>query len=153
MHVVATFEHSIKLEVALARLELSGVRTEDIFIIPLAPKLGQKRLFDTIHRSDGIGFLGLPAVLSTLFSVLGVIYGYVLAWGPVIWGLIGMTSGWCIGLLVNLLLLKKRMARKRLVGNHSEVVLLISCSSDDQCSLVENILYEHNAIGIGKVER
>jgi hypothetical protein len=152
MYVIATFEHSFQLEVALYKLETNGIDRDHIFIVSLAPKLGQKQLFETIHRSDGISIITVPSIMSTALSVLGTIYGFLLPWGPIIWGIMGIVVGWTVGLAVNILVYKKRMRRKKLKGAASEVVVMIECK-DDQQAFVTNALYDHDAIGIGKVQR
>lgn len=73
MHVIASFEYSTDLELALAKLETLGVAKENIIAIPLEEIAENKQLFDTIHDSDGSSILDLGFVLGTIFMLLGAI--------------------------------------------------------------------------------
>ena len=94
MHIISSFEHSAFLELAINHLQEKGIEKENIVAVPLHNMKDQLKLFDTIHRSDGESLLDLAAVLGTVFSVLGASFGFVLTWGPIIWGLtrIGIRS-------------------------------------------------------------
>jgi len=65
-------------------------------------KRGEDReLFDSLHSSDGLSMLDLPFILATLFCVIGGIYGFVLTWGPILWGIIGIFFGLSLGIIVD----------------------------------------------------
>jgi hypothetical protein len=70
-----------------------------------------------------------PALFGVFTSVLGAIYGYTLKWGPIIWGLIGLALGMLLGFIIELVIHRKRILRKRLKNKSiTEVVLMIKCS-------------------------
>ena len=75
-----------------------------------------------------------------------------MSWGPIYWGLIsafiGFVLGFAIRLFIELVLKKKRRVLK---GKHSEIILIIDCE-DTQSELIENILWNHFALGIAKVK-
>ena len=148
MQVISSFEYSSLLELAINQLEEIGILTEDIVIVPLENTVREKKLFDTIHRSDGLSLFDLAAVLATVFSVLGASYGFMWKWGPIIWGLIGLAFGAIIGFIIDFLMTKKRIAKKK--ANNTEVILIIKCK-EHQYQLVRNILSENLAFGIGKL--
>lgn len=50
-------------------------------------------VMDTIHRADGISLFDGAEVSGAILMTLGVVYGFVLKWGPIIWGLIGLLAG------------------------------------------------------------
>lgn len=152
MYVIASFEQSSILELAITDLELKGIKQDSIFAIPLVPKLGQTTIFDSIHRSDGVSLFDAPALLGTFTSVLGATYGYVLKWGPIIWGLIGLALGILLGFLIELVINKGKLYRKKLKNlPKTEVVLMINCS-ENQADMIEVTLFNHFAIGVAKID-
>jgi hypothetical protein len=153
MYIVASFEYGNHLELAISDIERIGVPKDKILAIPLDKRVEKARVFDSIHRSDGVSILDIPAILGTVFMLLGVIYGFRLAWGPIIWGIIGLTIGVALGLLL------KYINRKKQVHEHSaklkeqtEVFLMIHCR-DDLKERIMDILWEHNAYGIGGLKK
>lgn len=150
MHIVSTFEHSISLEKAITTIQMKGIAKENILAIPMDKRGGEPKLFDTIQSSDGLSLLDLPFILGTFLALLGGIYGFILAWGPIIWGLIGLAAGFGIGLAIKLILIKK-FSNGRTNKGISEVVLIIECK-DHQAEPVKDILWSHNALGVHKLE-
>jgi len=148
MYVVATFEQSIFVELALTALETKGIPREQILAVPMDKRTEPRRLFDTIHRADGIGMLDAPAILATVFMLLGAIYGFEWKWGPILWGIIGAVFGVLLGVLLKLFLVQK--GRYGLSGITSEVVVLIRCR-EDQWETVEKILWDNTALAISRV--
>jgi hypothetical protein len=84
--------------------------------------------------------------------LLGTVYGYVLKWGPIIWGLIGAIFGMLLGFLIKYAIVKK--SRKGLdrgrSGITSEVVVIVQCE-ESKWETVEQILWENTALGISKI--
>jgi hypothetical protein len=149
MYVVSVFEHSLSLELAIAELEKKGIEKEKILAIPLELKNKGQRMFDSIHGSDGISMFDLAAALATIGMILGVIYGFVLAGGPVIWGLLGSISGFAFGFMIDYFYRKRKSKTKR-AQNSPEVVLIIGCN-DTNADLIKQILYDNFAIGASSV--
>jgi hypothetical protein len=108
-----------------------------------------RKLFDTIHRSDGFSMFDAAAILGTCFMLLGSIYGYILKWGPIIWGIIGAIFGILLGFGLKLLLVKKRNFGTKNIT--SEVVLIIRCE-EHQWETIEKILWENTALGISHIK-
>ena len=148
MLVITTFENSLFIELAISSLEQKGIPKEQIFAVPLKKKTEPKQLFDTIHRADGFSMFDSAAILGTCLMLLGAIYGYVLKWGPIIWGIIGAVTGLLAGFLIKLWMVKKRSGGNKQIT--SEIVLMIRCE-DYQWEAVEKILWEHTALGVARV--
>ncbi|WML44053.1 hypothetical protein [Neobacillus sp. PS3-40] len=149
MLVIATFENSPFIELVISSLEENGIAKEKIFAVPLDKRTEPRQLFDTIHYADGFSMFDLAAILGTCFMLLGSIYGYVLKWGPIIWGIIGAVSGLLIGFLIKLLLIKRdKNGTKKITA---EVVIMIRCD-DYHLEKAEKILWEHFALGISKIQ-
>lgn len=149
MLVIATFENSIYIELAISTLEQKGILKEKIFAAPLDKRKEQRKLFDSIHYADGISLFDTGAILGTCLMLLGCIYGFVLKWGPIIWGIIGALTGITIGILIKLWIVKKQKRGNAKIG--SEIILMVRCD-DSQLESVEDILWEHLALGITHVK-
>ncbi|MBP2642478.1 MAG: hypothetical protein H6Q67_365 [Firmicutes bacterium] len=147
MHVVASFEHSNFLELAISDLEEKGVEKNRICAIPLHKMVKERALFDTLHRADGQSMLDLPAIMATIFMTLGVCWGFMWKWGPIIWGLLAFVGGVTVGLAIKYLLYKNSL--KENFRCNTEVVLIIDCKPDE-VETVETVLFNHLAIGIGR---
>lgn len=149
MYVIASFEQTLFLELAITAVEQEGVPKHRILAAPLDKRTEERKLFDTIHRADGFSLFDLAAVLGTCGMLLGAIYGMVLRWGPILWGLIGLVLGLVIGFLIRLLVTKKQnKANRRSIT--TEVFLMIRCESEEAKN-IENILWDNNALGIAKL--
>jgi hypothetical protein len=150
LHVVATFEQSIFVELAITALEQKQIPKDQILAVPLDKRTAPRRLFDTIHRADGFSLFDASAVLGTVFMLLGAIYGFELAWGPIIWGIIGAISGIILGFLLKVIIFKKQGTAPGKIT--SEVVLIIRCESH-QWDTIEKILWDNNALGLSSIHR
>ncbi|WP_163581694.1 hypothetical protein [Gracilibacillus saliphilus] len=151
MQLFSTFENNTFLELAISTLEKKGIMKENIYAVPLDNREEEWKLFDTLHRSDGTSMIDIGLALATAFSVIGASIGFELALGPIYWGLIGAVIGFIIGLIIRLFTERVIKRKKRLLkGKHSEVIVIIECE-ETQAELVENILWNHFAIGVAKV--
>lgn len=152
MQLFSTFENHVYLEMAISILEKKGISKEHIFAVPLDNPVEERKLFDTLHRSDGTSLIDIGMALATAFSVIGASIGFKLAWGPIYWGLIGAFIGFTLGFAIRLIIEKVVKKRKRVLkGKHSEVILIIDCE-ETQADFVENVLFSHFAIGVAKVK-
>jgi len=149
MYIVSTFEHSIHLESAITAIQMKGVAKEDILAVPLDKQNEQKRLFDTTHASDSISLFDLPMVLAAFLCLMGAIYGFLLTMGPILFGLVGMGSGFLLGLGIKLLTTRKKMNGQK-GRKTSEVVLFIACA-ESQMDMVQEMLWANFALGVSKL--
>jgi hypothetical protein len=152
LQLFSTFESNAFLEMAISTLEKKGIKKENIFAVPLDNRTEERKVFDSIHRSDGTSLVDLGMALATAFSVIGTSIGFKLSWGPIYWGLISAFIGFVLGFAIRLfteLVLKKK--RRVLRGKHSEIILIIDCE-ERQTELGENILWNHFALGVAKIK-
>ncbi|REE88979.1 hypothetical protein A8990_10775 [Paenibacillus taihuensis] len=148
MLVVATFEQSIFLELAITAMEQMGIPKGNLHAFPMDKWKEPRSVLDSIHRADGYSMLDLAAILGTCFMLLGAIYGFELKWGPVLWGIIGAVLGIALGFFIKFIMMKKSgNGDKRIT---SEVVLMVQCETS-QWELVKKILWENTALGISTV--
>lgn len=150
MHIVSAFEYTTELELALLELEKRGIHKNQIVAIPLDKRQGQLRIFDNIHRSDGVSVTDSGFALGMILMVFGFIYGYVLAWGPIFVGLLGLITGFLIGTFTKYFYLKRRGLKKKELM--ADIFLTIKCDENQQ-ETIEKILWDHNALAIGVVSK
>lgn len=150
MYIISTFDYSVNLELALTSIQMKGVEKENIFVVPVDKANEEINLFDSIHHSDSVSLLDLASVLGAIFMLFGSIYGFVLKWGPVWWGIIGLVFGFSIGFLIKLILLKKYSNRKK-SKKESEVVIIIECK-ETLVEMVKDILWSNHALGVSKLD-
>jgi hypothetical protein len=152
MQIFSTFEHSSYLELAITSLEKVGVKKESILAVPLSNRVEERKLFDTLHRADGISLFDKGAAIGTAFSVIGASVGFILAWGPIIWGLIGAATGFILGFMIDYIIFNVVHKRSRVIkGKKSEVVLVVECQQE-LVEKVEEVLWEHLALGVASLE-
>lgn len=148
MYIIASFEHSTAIELALTELEQIGVEKSDMFALPLRVRNEKKKLFDNAHYSDGVSFVDLATILGAICMLLGGIYGFVLKQGPILWALYGLVLGGVLGFLIKFIVIKK-MPSLDLFGRRktTEIVMMIRCGStnDDQ---IKKILWNNQALGL-----
>jgi hypothetical protein len=152
LQLFSTFEGNAFIEMAISTLEKKGIKKENIFAVPLDNRTDDRKIFDTIHRSDGTSMVDIGMALATAFSVIGASIGFKLAWGPIYWGLISAFIGFVVGFAIRLFtekVIKKR--RRVLKGTPSEIILIVDCT-ESQAEIVENILWEHFALGVAKIK-
>ncbi len=150
MYIIATFEHSISVEKAITAIQMKGIPKDKILAAALDKRCEKPGIFDTIHKSDGLSLLDLPFILGAVLMLFGAIYGFILAWGPIIWSLIGLAAGFGIGLAVKIIT-NGKYEEKRTSKQASEVVLIIECK-EHQVETVKDTLWSHNAFGVRKLE-
>lgn len=149
MYIVSAFDYSVKLETAITALEMNGVPKENILAVPLNRRREDRLLFDRMQYSDGLSMLDLTMILATTFALFGLIYGFLLYWGPVIWALIGTVFGAGVGILIKLYTTGKQLKKKE--KQQPSVFLLITCKKN-QMEMVQNTLWANFALGVSRLE-
>jgi hypothetical protein len=147
MYLVASFHYCLHTELVIAKLEELGVKKEQIFAVPLEIRGETRNIFDTIHHSDGVSLFDGGAILGSVGMVLGVIYGFVLTWGPIIWGLLGLIGGFLVGFLLDITFSKKRHSKERRNAKDAELFIIIHCDQH-QVEQVKKTLWDHLAMGV-----
>jgi hypothetical protein len=152
MHVVSSFTHSEYLELALTSLEQSGISREQIMAVPLDKRKEKPRIMDTMRYSDGISYFDAAMAWSTAFAVVSSCYGFVMTWGPIVWGLIGAVVGFVFGFLMDLLVHRRRRQGKqdKKALASTEVFVLVECP-EKKAAEVEQIFWEHFALGVAQI--
>jgi hypothetical protein len=150
MYVLSVFELSSKVEEAVTALQTNGVLKDSILVVPMKNKASVKALFDTAHYSDNDSPMTPAFIVAMLCAFFGVIFGFQLNWGPILWGAIGGTVGFAVGLGARLLwlaVIKHHTQGKNIKDN---VVVLINCDHR-QSAMVEDVLWNNSAIGVNSL--
>ncbi|MEN1967148.1 hypothetical protein WMZ97_03620 [Lentibacillus sp. N15] len=152
MQIIATFDSTIYLEIAIKQIEKRGIHQDNIFAVPLNNREESRDLFDSIHRADGVSLIDMGMALATAFSVVGISIGLRLAWGPILWGLITALFGFVLGFIIKLIiLLMSHKNERQLKRKHAEIVLIVECDERFAAEL-EEILWNHLAFGVAWVK-
>ncbi len=133
--IIATFDHSPFVEIAIHDIERLGVPVQNIVALPLENLDSETHVIDTMHRVDGRSMLDGAMISGTTMGALGAIYGFILYWGPIIWGLIGLAGGFILGLMIEIAVKKTKKLRLTAKRN-SEVIIQITCPVSLQNQLV-----------------
>lgn len=147
MYVVASFHYNLHTEIAVTKVEEMGITKENILAIPLEKRGETRNIFDTIHHADGVSMVDGGAILGTACMVLGVVYGFVLSWGPIIWGLIGLLGGFLAGFLLDLSFSRIKHSKERRKEANGELFLMVYCDKQ-HVEAVKDALWEHLALGV-----
>lgn len=150
MYIMSTFDYSVDLEIAITSIQMKGVEKENIFAVPVDKANENIKLMDSIHHSDSVSLMDLAAILGAIFMIFGSVYGFVLKWGPVWWGVIGLAFGFGSGMVIKLILLKKYSDRQRST-KEPEVILIIECK-DSLAEVVVSTLWSSHALGVSKLD-
>jgi hypothetical protein len=144
MYIVSVFRQSTEVELAVTALEQEGLSKKAILAVPVSMAAPNRRLFDSIRSSTGDSLFDLPMILGAFAAFLGCVYGYILKWGPVAWGVLAGLAGFVIGLLIKLLIIKKN----KTAGQNNEVVIFVFCN-EGQSEKIKGILRDNGAMGVG----
>lgn len=147
MHVIASFEHSIYLELAITAIEEEGIPKHNIYAVPLQTRPTKPKMFDTIHSTDGVSLFDAGVAMGTAFTVIGSTYGFVLKGGAILWGLIGAASGFLLGFIIDVLHKKKKGQKLPEPGKKTEVVVLVNCTKEE-AKHIQTAFWEHKALGV-----
>jgi hypothetical protein len=149
MNLFATFKQSIELEQALAELESSCVSTNQILVIYMENEPAQVQLTGRTREIHSNSFeAGMASATGS--AVIGASIGFVLAWGPIIWGLICVIIGFTIGYSVYYFL-KKNSVHTRRLKKEPEVLVIIQCT-EIQVHPIREILWKYRALTVGQTE-
>jgi hypothetical protein len=146
LYIIASFDYSPALEMALTELMENEIPQNNILALPLDKLTEPPRLFDSIHYADGTSLVDLAGVLGCICMLLGSIYGFLLEWGPILWALIGLVIGAVSGFFIKWFYIKAKY--KKSSTSKTEVFVMIYTTKDDKIPKIKEILWQHNAQGL-----
>ncbi|MDR6549875.1 hypothetical protein [Paenibacillus qinlingensis] len=151
MLIISTFEHSIELEEALAVLEEMGLSRQEIMTVMMD---NHRETSDHNYNSNPnkktLAFeVGMAT--STGATVLGISFGFILYWGPIIWGVISAICGFLLGFIITRVIqakvLKHTIRKKERLP---ELAIIIQCH-EGRLQEVQHVLWEYQALSVGKI--
>jgi len=154
---MALFQAPDNAELAVLELSLNGFTEKDVGMVlfstvpPASPGKGgligwlsRGGIFgDTIDRSDGISVMDGISIGAVMLGILGLVWGTVLAGGPVTWGTLGMLGGGLIGYIFDRLIPEKRRDQYEMSRIEGLVMLEVTTSASEQTDQVKRILEGH----------
>lgn len=150
MFIVASFNYSAYTELAVSELIQKGLKKEQILALPMEVRGEPREILDSIHHSDGVSMVDGGFILGTAFMTLGTIYGFVLKWGPIIWGLAGLITGFLVGCLLDYVWGRSRHSKNRRKESAGELIIMVDCNNE-QADMVKSTLWKHLALGVSMV--
>lgn len=134
-------------------LEENDIYRENILAVPIERRKPNRRLFDSMHASDGVSLFDLAMTLATAFSVIGASYGFVLTWGPIVWGMIGAITGIGTGIGASLFSYWHKHGKENRFDSEqaTEVIIIVICQHE-QAEMVEETLWNYFAFGVGRLQ-
>ncbi|MFT8316677.1 MAG: hypothetical protein ABF651_00225 [Sporolactobacillus sp.] len=137
VEILAIFEHSLYIEMALSALTQMNVDRQNIAVFPLKKPLQstKNQPYNGTSQSD-LGF-----IFATISGVIGASIGFILYLGPIVWGIGAALFGFVVGLLINKFISRKKKA----VTPH--VLLIVKCPHAQSQNL-EKVLWDNQSIGM-----
>ncbi|NQX58419.1 hypothetical protein [Paenibacillus qinlingensis] len=151
MLIISTFEHSIEVEEALAVLENMGLPRNEIMTIMMDNYMEiPDHNYNSNPNKKTLAFeVGMAS--STALTVIGISVGFILYWGPIIWGIIaaicGFIIGYCVTRFIQIKLLKHVIRKKERLP---ELAVIIQCH-EGRVQEVQHVLWEYQALSVGKI--
>jgi hypothetical protein len=148
MIVIGAFEQSLELDLLLASLENNSIARKYIIVVPM--DIDPKNPFQLNNKKRDICYKGIEVgmAFATGCSVIGASMGFILAWGPIIWGLLDAGIGFVFGF--GIYLLKNKYTRYRHLPNRlPEVAVIVQCQGE-QTKLTIDMMWKHCALSVGK---
>lgn len=142
MLLIGCFAHSLELEQALDDIERNGIERKHILAVGMNLRVDSDA---EAKRSDAVE---MGVAWATAFAVIGIAAGFGLAWGPIVWGLIGAAVGFVAGFCFHRIWLRGP-ARSGIQANVPEVTIIVQCPdglSDD----IRLVMYRRGALSVGE---
>lgn len=103
-----------------------------------------------ISKAKDLYYKGIEVGMAcaTAFSVIGTSAGFILVWGPIIWGLLAAFIGFIFGFGIYLLA-KKFTRYRQLPKRLPEVIVIVQCEQE-QYKLVSETMWKYRALTVGQ---
>jgi hypothetical protein len=151
MLIISNFKHSLEVEEALAVLEKKGIPKNSMMMVMMESEKSKPvaKLTQPLEQTTLPFEIGMAC--GTAASVFGISIGFLLAWGPIIWGLITAVTGFFAASGVTLWVQSasnRNILRKK--TKRPELTLIIRCG-EEHLQMVYQVLWHYQAMSIGRV--
>jgi hypothetical protein len=145
VYAYSVFEHSPGVEFAITGLEARGIGKDAILAVPLGRRREEIMRFNKLNASDETSKLAPAMILGMIGTLLGAIFGFLLAWGPILWGLIGAIAGSILGFGIRIAyaLIHAKGEKSQKTG----VIVVVRCAPA-QAEMVKDALWKDGALGV-----
>ncbi|WP_147531623.1 hypothetical protein [Bacillus marasmi] len=148
MHIIAGYQSSKFLEMAIQEIKDSGINEERIVTIEMKNNERNAQVLDTIMYSDGFSILDGMAVWSVVGALFGIIWGANLIIGPIATGLFGFFLGASLGFVIDKSFRRKKRGNER-YKNYIDFLIIIKCINKEQFQKTASIFQKYHAVSIG----
>ncbi|WP_308639512.1 hypothetical protein [Paenibacillus silvisoli] len=151
MLIISTFEHSIEVEQALAVLETIGVERSKIMTVMMDNHDERIDKSATSHPNKKTLAFEYAMASATACSVVGISFGFITYWGPIIWGIISANAGFIAGYTITRLFQSRYFKHVfRVKERLPELAVIIDCE-DGRFPDVQRVLWEYEALSVGTI--
>ncbi|CAG7612134.1 hypothetical protein PAESOLCIP111_01487 [Paenibacillus solanacearum] len=151
MLIIGTFEHTIEMEEALSVLEKSGVPRSSIMAVSMDETVSRSDVTATRYPHKQTLAFEIGMALATAFSVVGISFGFVSDWGPIIWGIVSALAGFMLGAGGTCWMQRTYLRGQAQKGPLPELVVIIRCT-DASFPEIRLVLQQYRALSIGRIE-
>ncbi len=146
MLVIGIFSNDMCVARALLDMENAGIGKDRLLVVPMdaSEKEANAGTFDPIA---GLSSVEVGIAVATACAVVCISRGFVMAWGPIVWGVIGAAGGFAIGFSIH----QSIMKRKRTVfrkDRKSELTVIVECEERERQKVLD-ALWNNNAMSVG----
>ncbi|WP_166238760.1 hypothetical protein [Paenibacillus turpanensis] len=145
--IVALFSYTENVDLFLIEMKRRGFGDSNLLVVPLK-KADYPLTIEAVSRG-GRTHWDMAFFTGTICMLLGCIYGFVLAFGPVLWGLFGLIFGMIFGYFLQWCYEKWKGNRKKTMQK-SFIVIMVRCPKTQE-NEIHSVLYKHHAYALGKV--
>ncbi|MCA1032049.1 hypothetical protein LCL95_13520 [Bacillus timonensis] len=151
MIVVLSLQHSVEIELLLTDMEQMGIAKESLHITSLerVSATENKYTMQIVQNGEKYSFADLALSIGTVLAVFGVMYGYSLKLGPVLWGLIGFLCGAILSKLI-MMVYKKRSIEDLKTDQTAELLLFVQCD-ESQIREIKSLVKNYPVLGLSTI--
>lgn len=147
MLVIGIFPNDMGLVQALLDMENAGIGKDRLLVVPLdASPDGTKpaAYFNPIAGQSGVES---GIAVATASAVVFISRGFEMAWGPLVWGMIGAAGGFAAGYFLQRLYAARKRSRLR-TERASEMTVLVECEESERQQVL-HALWTNKALSVG----
>lgn len=146
MLVIGIFPNDMGAAQALLDMENAGIGKDRLLVVPMDASAEEAKT-ESFNPIAGQSSVEAGIAVATACAVVCISRGFVMAWGPIVWGMIGAFGGFAIGFSVHRLIMKRRRKRTR-ADRSSELTVIVECEEPERQKVLDS-LWNNNALCVG----
>lgn len=146
MLVIGIFPNDMGAAQALIDMVNAGIGKDRLLVVPMDASAEEAKnvAFNPIAGQSSVE---VGIAVATACAVVCISRGFVLPWGPIVWGLIGAIGGFAIGFFIHQSLMKRRRTGIR-IDRASELTVIVECAESERQTVLD-ALWNNNALSVG----